>query len=81
MTILTILIPAVVAAGLAVLAAVLHRTGGLWLVQSPATPRHDPDASRATLDAPGAVQRRAIEAPRTRLIRLHPEPGRLKKQG
>jgi hypothetical protein len=49
MTILTILIPAVVAAGLAVLAAVLHRTGGLWLVQSPDTPRHDetqPDASR-----------------------------------
>jgi hypothetical protein len=84
MTILTILIPAVVAVGLAVLAAVLHRTGGLWLVQSPATPRHDetqPDASRATLDAPGAVQRRAIEAPRTRLVRLHPEPGRLKKQG
>ena len=87
MTILAVLIPAVVAAGLAVLAAVVHRTGGLWLVQRPATPRQAETRqalswqSPGTLGAPEAGQRRAIEVPRPPLHVIRSErPARAEEE-
>ena len=74
MIILVVLIPAVVAVGFAVLAAVLYGTGGLWLVQGTATSRHARSRQASTRGAPAAPgirtepheeMRRAAERMRT----------------
>jgi hypothetical protein len=54
-TILVVLIPAVVAAGLAVLATVLYGTGGLWLVHRIVTPRHAQPRQAISATTPGAA--------------------------
>jgi hypothetical protein len=70
------------AAGLAVLAGMAWGAARVYrrhAANRQAIPRHAP----RTLSAPLAVsarRARTIEAPRPRLIRLHPEPGRVKEE-